>query len=170
MILYILRHAVAVEPGRPAYEDDSQRPLSGKGIAKMEQIAAGLRRMDVEFDLIFTSPYLRARQTAEILAKPYSLQDKLIVTPALLPEAPAGQIVAEINESYDRLESLILVGHEPFLSNLTSMLISGDPTLDIVLKKGGLCRLYIDQLLYDRCATLEWLLLPSQIANLARVD
>ena len=170
MILYILRHAVAVEPGRPAYEDDSQRPLTGKGVVRMKQIASGLRRMQVEFEWVFTSPHLRARQTAEILAKSYDRQDNLIVTPALLPETPAGQIVAEINEKYSRCESLVLVGHEPFLSSFVSMLVSGDPTLDIVLKKGGLCRLKIDQLVYNRCATLEWLLYPFQLASLAGMD
>jgi phosphohistidine phosphatase len=170
MNLYILRHAIAVEPGSPAYEDDSQRPLTDKGAAKMKQIAAGLRHMENELDLILSSPHLRARQTAEILAKSYRIPDRLILTPALLPEAPASQVIDEINEKYSQFTNLILVGHEPSLTNLISKLISGDPTLNITLKKGGVCRLSVEQLYYDRCATLEWILYPFQLANLASVD
>ena len=170
MNLFILRHAIAVEPGSPAYEDDSQRPLTDKGVAKMKQIAAGLRHMEVEFDLILSSPHLRARQTAEILAKSFHIKDKLLFTPALLPEAPASEIINEINGKYSQAMNVVLVGHEPSLSNLISKLISGDPTANITLKKGGICRLSAEQLCYDRCATLEWLLYPFQLVNLAGLD
>jgi phosphohistidine phosphatase len=170
MNLYLLRHAMAVEPGSPAFEDDSQRPLMSKGITRMKQIAIGMRHMEAEFDLILSSPHLRAKQTAEILAKCYKITDKVILTPSLLPEAPAGQIINEINENHSHFENIVLVGHQPFLGNLASLLISGDPTLSINLKKGGLCRLSIEQLRQDRCATLEWLLYPFQMASLARLD
>ena len=170
MNLYFLRHAIAVVRGSPAYEDDSQRPLTVKGAAKMKQIAAGLRHMETEFDLILSSPHIRARQTAEILAKSYRIPDKLILTPALLPEAPASQIIIEINEKFPTCKNLVPVGHEPSLSSLISMLISGDPTLNINLKKGGFCWLSVEHLQYDRCATFEWLLYPFQMASLAGLD
>ena len=170
MDLFILRHAIAVEPGNPAYEDDSQRPLTDKGAVKMKQIAGGLRQMEPEFDLILSSPYLRARQTAEILAKSCRISDKLALTPALLPEAPASQIIDEINQKFSQSRNVVLVGHETSLSKLISKLITGDPTIDITLKKGGVCRLSVEQLRYDRCATLEWLLYPSQLASLAGLD
>ena len=170
MNLYLLRHAIAVEPGSTAYEDDSQRPLTSRGSAKMKQIASGLRHMGVEFDLILSSPHVRARQTAEILAKSYDLRDKLVLTPALLPEAPASQIINEINEKYLQSGNVVLIGHQPGLNMLISMLISGDPTLSITLKKGGLCHLSSEQLRYDRCATLEWLLYPYQMASQAGLD
>jgi phosphohistidine phosphatase len=170
MNLYILRHAIAVEPGSPAYEDDSQRPLTSRGSAKMRQIASGLRHMQVKLDLIISSPHVRTRQTAEILAKSYGLKEQLILTPALLPEAPASQIINEINEKYSRYQNVILIGHQPCLNTLISMLISGDPTLTITLKKGGLCRLGIETLRYDRCATLEWLLYPFQMASQSGLD
>ena len=170
MDLYILRHAIAAESGSPAYEDDSQRPLTPRGSAKMKRIASGLCHMQVEFDFILSSPLVRARQTAEIVAKTYDLKDKLVLTPALLPEAPGSQIINEINEKYANYKNVVLIGHQPHLNTLISMLISGDPTLNIDLKKGGLCRLGIEQLRYDRCATLEWLLYPFQMASLAGLD
>ena len=170
MDLYILRHAIAVNPGSAAYEDDSQRPLTSRGSAKMKQIASGLRHMRIEFDLILSSPYVRARQTADILAKSYRMPDKMVLTSALLPEAPASQIINEINEKYPQAKSVVLVGHQPHLNTLISMLISGDPTLTITLKKGGLCRLCSDKLRYDRCATLEWLLYPGQVVSQSALD
>ncbi len=59
----------------------------------------------------------------------------------------------------------MLVGHEPYLSGLISVLVAGDHSLSIVVKKGGLCRLSIDKLIYDRCATLEWLAAPAMLAH-----
>jgi phosphohistidine phosphatase len=170
MNLYVLRHAIAVDPGSPAYQDDSQRPLTSRGNAKMKQIASGLQHMEVEIDLILSSPHVRTRQTGEILAKCYGIKDMPVLTPALLPEAPTSQIINEINDKYSRFANVVLIGHQPHLNSLISMLISGDPTLSITLKKGGLCRLSSDQLRYDRCATLEWLLYPFQIATLAGLD
>ena len=166
MNLYIIRHAIAVDRDGPDYPDDSQRPLTSKGRAKMEQIAGGLGQMELEIDLILSSPYLRASQTARILAKSFRIPDRLKFTPALLPDAPAGQIINDINEKFSQFENVMLVGHEPSLSSLIATLISGDPTLNITLKKGGICHLSMEQLAYGRCATLEWLLYPLLLTNL----
>ena len=69
MKIYLIRHSNAVDPGTPGYEDDSLRPLTEKGRDKMNKIAAALKALDVQPDLIVSSPYVRARETAEILAK-----------------------------------------------------------------------------------------------------
>ena len=69
MKLYLVRHSNAVDPGSPEYEDDSQRPLTEKGRDKMERIASALKGLGAEPDRILSSPYARAKQTAEILAK-----------------------------------------------------------------------------------------------------
>ncbi len=61
----------------------------------------------------------------------------------------------EINEKYDDIQKMALIGHEPYLSSLASMLITGDPNASIVLKKGGVCRLSIEKIQYGRCAVLE---------------
>ena len=69
MKLYILRHGIAVEPGTPGYETDADRPLTSEGERKMRQIAGAMEALELSFDLILSSPYLRARQTAEIVAE-----------------------------------------------------------------------------------------------------
>ncbi len=168
MILYIIRHAIAAQAGTngPA-EDDSQRPLTDKGRKKMRQIAQGLKELETQIDLVLSSPYLRAKQTARILAKKFELsKDKVILTENLSPTGYVDQLVNEINDNYAEVTNIALVGHEPSLSGLASMLLSGDPALSITLKKGGICKLSVETLQYGRCATLDWLLSPAQLVEI----
>ena len=79
MNLYIIRHAIAVEAGTPEYENDSQRPLTDKGKKKMQKIAEGLMGLETEINLILSSPYLRAVQTAKILRRVFDLSKQDIV-------------------------------------------------------------------------------------------
>ena len=84
----------------------------------------------------------------------------------LAPTGYADQLVEEIAEKYDDVPNIALIGHEPYLSNLTSMLITGDPNASIILKKGGICRLAIEKIQYGRCAVMEWLLSPAQLVEI----
>jgi len=171
MHLYIIRHAIAAQTppqtksGNP--NDDSQRPLTKAGSEKMRQIARGLRNLEEQIDLILSSPYLRAVQTAHILAKTYELKnDRIILSEDLTPTGDQDSLINSINELYAGNTSIALVGHEPSLSRLISSLLSGDPTLPIIMKKGGVCRLSVETLRYDRCATLDWLLWPAQLVKI----
>jgi phosphohistidine phosphatase len=168
MNLYLLRHAIAVDRGTPGMEDDSLRELTPKGAAKMRRIARGMLALDLEFDLILSSPYLRTRQTADIVADVFNAREALRFTDSLIPGAGGEQVIAEINKQYRKRDKILLVGHEPAMSSLIAMLISGDPTLAITMKKGGLCLLSIPVLSYGRCATLEWILHPSQLVQLEK--
>ena len=76
------------------------------------------------------------------------------------------RLIEEINKNHGTVENLVLVGHEPYVGNLISMLISGDPTNSITLKKGGVCRLSLESLQYGRCAALDWMLLPAQLVEI----
>jgi len=167
MNLYLLRHAIAVEGGTPGL-DDSQRELTSEGAAKMTRIARGMLALDLQFDLILSSPYIRTRQTADIVAEVFNIREQLRFTENLIPGVESEQAILEINTRYRKNENILLVGHEPTLSSLIAILVSGDPTLSIIMKKGGLCRLSIPDLVHGRCATLEWLLYPSQLAQLGR--
>ncbi len=168
MIIYIVRHAIAAPTAPQGVEgQDSERPLTGKGRRKMFRIAQGLRALGDPIDLILTSPYLRAAQTARILAKKFELgKDKIIPSEALSPAGEVSDLVKEIKEKHQGVENLALVGHEPYLSRLVSLLLSGDPGLPIMLKKGGVCRLSVETLQAGRCATLDWLLTPAQLVGI----
>jgi phosphohistidine phosphatase len=169
MILYIVRHAIAEDrDSNNSEQQDSQRPLTDEGCKKMRRIAKSLKDMAVQLDLIITSPYVRAADTARILHKKLDLdKDKLVTLDDLSPVGDPARLVNEIKERYGSLESIALVGHEPSLSRLISVLLSGDPTLPILLKKGGVCRLSVEKLEYGRCATLEWLLAPAQLVRVS---
>lgn len=161
MNLYIIRHAIAVDEGTPEYEQDSERPLTDKGRKKMRQIARSLRNLGVEFDLILSSPYVRARETAEILADVFKMKKKIAFSESLIPMADPELLIPEFNEKYS-VDSLALVGHEPHLSALIGILTTENTKLDITLKKGGVCYLEADDLHHDdHRATLEWLLTPG---------
>ena len=161
MNLYIIRHAIAVDEGTSEYEQDSERPLTDKGRKKMRQIAKGLRNLGVEFDLILSSPYVRARETAEILADVFKMKKKIAFSESLVPMADPQNLIPEINEKYS-VDSIALVGHEPHLSTLVGLLTAENSKVDITLKKGGVCYLTADDLHHpEHRATLEWLLTPG---------
>jgi phosphohistidine phosphatase len=160
MKLYLLRHGEAADHGDPRYPNDAARPLTAKGRKRTRQLANALRRMDISFDVIFTSPLARARQTAEIVARSLGLEKKLRPTNHLAPEGTFVDLLAQVEHARVSAKAILLVGHEPYLSGLISLLCTGGPALALTLKKGGLCRLELESVKAGRCATLEWLLGP----------
>ncbi len=137
--LYILRHGIAVDPGAAGMPDE-QRPLTEKGIKRMRQIAVGLCALDLELDRIVTSPLPRARATAEIVAAALDAGDRLETANVLATGSDAGRIERWLR---DRGEArLMLVGHNPTLSDLVSLLVLG-ATMPLIcdLKKGGIAAL-----------------------------
>jgi phosphohistidine phosphatase len=158
MKLYLVRHAIA-EDVRES-EDDSLRPLTEKGREKMRRIAQALNELGVQPDLIVSSPYVRASQTASVLAKELKYKEELVYSDFLVPMAEPDDMIGEINEKFS-VDELMLVGHEPNLSSLAGVLLAGSPDLSINFKKGGVCCLSVDDLHYDRKATLEWLVTPK---------
>jgi phosphohistidine phosphatase len=162
MELYILRHGIAVERGTPGYKKDSDRPLTPEGEEKMRQIADAMRGMDLKFDVILSSPYTRAEQTAHIVAG--ELDEEVSYSDYLVPGGNALELIAEIND--ERPQRVLLVGHEPDLSSLISVLITGGSSASIELKKGGLCKMTTEKLVFGQCATLNWLLTPKQLRAL----
>lgn len=167
MNLYIVRHAIAVARGTPGYDDDSQRPLTDKGRKKMGKIVMGIHKLDVALDLILSSPYVRARDTAKILASEYEMEDKLAFTDNLIPAGDFERLVDEIHEKHD-VNNLALVGHEPMLSSLISWLTTGNTEMNITLKKGGIACLLADNLYQEHRATLLWLLTPALMVELSK--
>ena len=167
MNLYIVRHAIAVTRGTPEYDDDSQRPLTDAGRKKMQKIVKGLSQQGAQFDVILTSPYVRARDTAKILAKEFDVKDKVAFSDNLIPPGNFENLINEIHEKHD-VNNLALVGHEPMLSSLISWLTTGNTDMKVTLKKGGVAFLTADNLYQEGRATLEWLLTPSLLVELAK--
>ena len=166
MNLYLFRHGIAMDRGLPGYEDDSQRPLTPKGAARIYRIAQAMEHLGVKLDLVLSSPYVRTQQTAQILASLYKIEDRVHLTENLTPMHPPSALIGEIHETYADALSILVVGHEPYLGALASVLLTGDEKVALTFKKGGLCKFSIDELIYGRCATLDWLITPKQMLNL----
>src|SRR5262245_29406443 len=120
--LYLVRHAIAAERG-DKWPDDSKRPLTHKGIARMRFGIRGLDALGVDIDLVMTSPLLRAVQTAEIVVRGLRSNPTMIKTAALAPGgSPSG--VAEALASHSKSRGIAVVGHEPELGELAAWFIS----------------------------------------------
>ena len=165
--LYVLRHGIAVNRGDAIYPLDSDRPLTPKGIKKIRRIATGMRRLNVDFDILLTSPYRRALETAFLVGREYGMGEAIQSTPALKPEILPEEAIRVLQDRYASCRNLLLIGHEPQLSALISTLTSGSAGVRPVLKKGGLCKLQVEKLVSGKCATLLWLLTPKQLSNIA---
>jgi phosphohistidine phosphatase len=165
--LYLLRHGIAVEPGTPGYERDSERPLIPKGERRLRAVAAAMKKLDLSFDLILSSPFVRARQTVEIVVEELKLKKHLRFSDDLVPGGNPKTLIHALNELKPAPENLLLVGHEPSLSRLISLLVSGGADAAIEMKKGGLCKLEAAELRHGQCARLAWLLTPAQMELMA---
>jgi len=167
MDLYLLRHAIAEERDASKAELDAQRRLTKEGRGKMKRVAVGMKGEKVRFDLILSSPYLRCKETAEIVANIFGAEKKLKFSEALKPEGSPKELIEALRGEYRKCRRVLLVGHEPYLSRLMSLLITGDTRAGIDLKKGGLGKLSIGRLTFGNCARREWLLQPGQTRRLA---
>ena len=163
MKLYLLRHGPAIERGTRGFQDDAARPLTPKGRRQMRIAAAAMKKLEPDFALILSSPFLRAKQTAEIIAAGLKLKKRLKLSNALAPGGQTAILLRQLAREKPVPERVLLVGHEPDLSRLVSLLITGNLQLLLDFKKGGLCKLEVDKLRAGKCATLAWLLTPKQM-------
>ena len=130
-----MRHGLATEQG--AYMEDGDRPLTALGKKKTEKVSQYLEKLGLRFDLIMTSPLVRAQQTAEILHDQYS-SSLLEISSHLSPEGDLPQFLQWLTLNCQPETSLIAVGHQPDLGNWAEMLVYGQIREAIVLKKAGI--------------------------------
>lgn len=160
--LYLVRHAIAAERGGE-YPDDNLRPLTSKGAAKFREAVAGLARLDVAADTILTSPLVRARQTADILAKGLSGSPPVVETDALRPGAGFDEVVAAVADC-DRVTTIALVGHEPGIGDLAGRLLRTSEPLGF--GKGAVCRIDFDQWPPKGGGQLRWFMTQKILRRL----
>jgi len=161
MELFVLRHGLAADKSDRRYPDDRDRPLTLPGQKRTLSVARRFKALEWSFDLILTSPLLRARQTAEITASVLGCKSKLRVSTYLAPGGDKRKLVQELHNTRPRPRRPLLVGHEPYLSELIAILLTGKAELPFELKKGGICKLEVDRLKFGRCAELHLLASPK---------
>jgi phosphohistidine phosphatase len=134
MQLYVVRHAIAEERDAERWPDDAERPLTKEGEESFREAARGLARIVPSLDVVLASPYVRAWRTAEILHEEAGWPP-----PTRCEELEAWRAPADALEAVgEHGGSVALVGHEPYLSRLVSLLLTkDDDAVHIDLKKGG---------------------------------
>jgi phosphohistidine phosphatase len=157
-----LRHGIAVEPdewkGR-----DFDRPLTREGIERMQREARAIADLTLELDAIVTSPLLRARQTAEIVASQLKLRDEIVEDVRLAGGFDARRL-SEILDDHDKADAIMLVGHEPTMSAAIGRSI-GDASIE--LKKAALAGVVFADASATR-GTLICLIPPKVLSRLGR--
>jgi phosphohistidine phosphatase len=163
MMLYLLRHGVAeeTEPGG----DDRSRRLTARGRVKIQKATAGMRALGLELDVILTSPLPRAAETAAIVAAACGKESAPRELPALAP-GPAASVVPALRP-FARRSHVMLVGHEPGLGQLASLLLTGSTEgMALDLKKGGCVAIELTKLVPPTGAALRWVLTPKQLRQI----
>lgn len=164
--LYVVRHAVAAERG-PEYPDDDLRPLTADGIARWRKAVEGLRAFGLQLDLVLTSPLVRAKDTAELLAAGLKPKPRVTVVEALSPGGRIADIVSAIttHAGARRASRVALVGHEPGLGELAASLLGARGTVEF--RKGAVCRIDVTRALPGGPGVLRWFLPPRALRGLA---
>jgi phosphohistidine phosphatase len=161
--LFLVRHAIAAEHGED-WPNDAERPLTRKGIARMQDVARGLGALGVEIQVVLTSPLLRARQTAELLAAELTPGPAVVVVSALEPGVAPTKVVDAIG-AHATATGIALVGHEPGLGELAAWLVGARAPFP--LKKGGVCRIDLAGVPPANPGQLIWLATPRMLRGLA---
>ncbi len=161
--LYLVRHGVAAEPGED-WPDDTLRPLTADGVRRFKESVRGLARLDVELDVIFTSPLIRARETADLLSRGLAAQPAVKVMHALEPGTLPRVVFAALR-AISR-HRIALVGHEPDLGQLAAFLIGA--SRPVLFKKGGVCRIDVPSRALRPRGMLVWLATPKMLRSAAK--
>lgn len=167
MKLLVVRHgdAMGKEEFAETGESDDMRPLTDEGRAEIKSVAKGLQAEVDTLDVLATSPLLRARQTAEIIADAYGLGTPE-VTRSILSDAPFEEFESWCSGLGEK-KLIAVVGHEPHLGALVTWLLTGRSESCIRLKKGGACLVEFESEPRRDSGTLNWLLTPRQLTTLS---
>jgi phosphohistidine phosphatase len=157
--IYLVRHAFAGHADPAQWPDDSKRRLTKDGIREFRSMARGLRRLVPEVDVVLSSSYSRAWETARLLREEAGWP-KPQDCPPLEADKPAAAALPVLREP--TASSIVVVGHVPHLSRLASLLCAGsEDAAEIKLKKGAVALLRIGADVQPGSGELRWLLQPK---------
>ncbi len=161
MILYFLRHASAGEPTANPKRDE-KRALDSDGIEQCGYVGRALNALDVTIDAMISSPLKRATQTASLVGNEMGYEGKLQIEAALRPGASFAEF-RRMLDKYSRQEAIMVVGHNPNLSEFLGRIISSSGCEALVdLKKGAAAKVEMKR----NSAVLHWCLTPKILRTL----
>lgn len=163
MILYIVRHGIAVDPTDPKSPPEPERPLTAEGIKKTRAAALGLRALGAKPDVLITSPYVRAAQTAEIFAEALEFApEKIRASEALKPGGNPAEVIREVSKL--RAKEVMCFGHAPHLDQMIYQLAEARGVFTSLKKAGVAC---LERPSSQGRWELRWLLTPKLLRELA---
>ncbi len=166
MEIILVRHAKAEARDANSWPDDDQRPLTAEGRAEQRAAARAMKKMGIKFDFLLTSPLLRARETADLLARGYRWSEAPQVVEELGHGYSVGAVV-KLLAKFPPASTVAMVGHEPDLSDLTGALTTKDGRLSIAVKKSGVVGVEFDGPAEAGKGTLLFHLKPGHLRKLA---
>jgi phosphohistidine phosphatase len=164
MLLYLIRHGIAVDRTDPKSPPEADRPLTAKGVQKTRAAALGFSELGGKPDIFISSPYVRALQTAEIFAEALGFSpDKIRVSDALKPAANPAEILKEIQRI--RAKEIACFGHAPHMDLAIAQLSGARGVFTELKKAGAVC--------FEHSApngrwNLRWLVSPKFLRDLAK--
>ena len=168
MDVYLVRHAIAEVRDAALWPDDADRPLSPEGEEGFRSAARGLQRLVPRVEVVLSSPFVRAWRTAEVLREEagWPSPERCDELAAFPPDSVVGVLRKHADQ-----RSVALIGHEPHLSSLASLLVAGnDRALRLELKKGAAVRLALDAEPAPGAALLRWCVSPKILRLLDPID
>jgi len=160
-----MRHAKALPRDEHLFADDSKRPLSKAGIKEHKRVSKMLRKMGVCFDHILTSPYERAMETAMITKKVFDFEDRPIECKSLSDEFSVDDVIKLVS-SFGPEETLLIVGHEPYMSTLASALLWPGHPMGVDFKKSAIMSVRFNEVPEKGQGILEFFLRPKLLMSL----
>ena len=167
MIVYLMRHGIAVSRTAPGVLVDNDRELTKEGIAKTRRTVAGLAKVRCSPEVIFTSPFLRARQTAEIVAATLAKHPRLVQQRLLEPEMPLENTLEWLHTIAEK--EVMLVGHMPDLAQIASYMLFGADAATMIFRKSAVAKISFSRRPTPGKGVLEWLLQPRELRKFADI-
>lgn len=163
MLLVLFRHGIAQDRDDPASPPEAERRLTPKGIRRTRQAARGLRALGVDPSAVLSSPYVRARETADLAVEALGLRDvEIVETEALLPDAPPGDLLRVL----ERLDapSVLCTGHAPHVDVAIAYVLGAAAPVTELKKAGAACLDVSPRI--DHRGRLLWLLEAKTLRRL----
>lgn len=167
MKLILVRHAIATQRDVSPNLDDAARPLTPAGIRRFRRAVQGFARLQIAVDEAWTSPLLRAVQTAELLVQALARPCGVRTVSELEPGGSFDALLARLSRE-SALTCVALVGHEPYLGDFATYLLTGSRFGAVRFKKGAMAAITVDSFEPPIRGQLQWLLAPKQLRLMAR--
>ena len=162
----LIRHGIAAE--RDEWEGrDADRPLTERGAKRVAQVASGMKWLEVQPTHIFSSPFVRAVETAEILHTALRVKTAIQRVEQLLPDAPPDQLLSLFHDLPSEA-CVLCIGHEPHLGTAASVMLAGKPSTAFPFRKAGACLIELSTPPKVSRGVLRWWMEPGQLRALGK--